>query len=121
MGNLVYHSLEPISKEEVEVELAFDDPDRKVNALLRASYHVDDWRWVQEKALQYLHHDDYWVRNASLLSLIHLARIHGVLDAETVRPILAKLQDDPEISGRVVETLEEINWFLNLGEDRAEN
>jgi hypothetical protein len=83
--------------------------------IIRAAHHVEDWRWVEERALQLLQSADVEVRGAAVTALGHLARIHRRLDLERVVPALAALRNDPALEGRVEDAMDDIRTFIEPG------
>ena len=112
MTELIYQPVEPITKAEADVSLDSGDPPKIISALLGAAYHINDWRWVQDRCLSFLDNSVADVRNVAVLSLSHIARIHGDLDKEKVLSMLEKFQYDPEMSEEISQTIEEIEWYL---------
>ena len=112
MAELIYQHIDPIDKAEAVAELDTGDSERIILALLRSAYHIGDWRWVQNICLYSLSNPDPGVKRIAALCFSHIARIHGVLETERVKPALDPLRDDPEIGEEVEEILEEIDWFL---------
>ena len=104
--------VKPISQSEAEAGLASGMPDIICDALIRITYHDPNWHWVQDKCLELASHPDPQVSGLAVTCLGHLARIHRVLDVEKVLPTLRRLQDDPKISGRVADALDDINMYL---------
>lgn len=84
------------------------------DALLSATYYDPDWRWVQERCLEFLDHNDRGVRALSATCLGHLARIHKKLDLELVLPHLAALKNDPQIGSFVQDALDDIKFYLKF-------
>ena len=111
MGELIYEKVLPITKEEAQSLLCSVETEQVSSGILRAAYHIDDWRWVQGESLRLLDSPDSHLRYMGALCLMHLARIHGVLDLEIVVPRLNQLLLDPEVSDAVEEVLEEIEMF----------
>lgn len=102
----------PISRNEAEEAFLSDSPERICNALLRISFNEPDWRWVQEKCLQFLSSKDSNVRGLAVTCLGHLARIHKQLDLHKILPVLENLRHEPRIRGRVEDTLDDIETFI---------
>lgn len=107
-----YHSVDPISQTEAEDMLNSGNSVQIVDALLRSAFHDPDWHWVQTQALEYVHHASLEVQLMAVLCFGHLARIHGTLDLDLVMPVLRKLADDPQLSGRVEDVLDDIQMFI---------
>ncbi|SRR5713226_6625776 len=109
---MILDEVKPITRTEAEANLTSGMPDKICDALIRITYHDPDWRWVQDMCLELTSHSDPQVSGLAVACLGHLARIHGVLDLEKVRPTLRKLRDDPKISGRVADALDDIKTYL---------
>ena len=111
MSELIYEEVLPITKEEAQSLLDSGQTEQVSTGILRAAYHVDDWRWVQGECLGLLDSPEPHLRYMGALCLMHVARIHGVLDLEIVVPRLNQLLLDPEVSDAVEEVLQEIEIF----------
>jgi hypothetical protein len=107
-----YEAPEPIERDQAAVELASDDVERMSLALLRLALHDPDPSWLQQILLPYLGHHHRWVRGVAAMCLGHVARIHGILDEETVVPAIRELLDDPTTKGQAQDALDDIEMFL---------
>lgn len=107
-----YHEVNPITRLEAEQALSTCNADAICDALIRICYHDPDWRWVQDKCIEFTKHKNASVRGLAVVCLGHLARIHHTLDLELVIPLLDSLKDDPEIGGRVQNAIEDIEMFI---------
>jgi hypothetical protein len=105
---LQYQRIEPRSREELESAFASGDSSRIIEALLSATYHDEDWRWVQGKALGYLRSPDHSVRHIAVQSLGLIAVLHQQLDTTTVVPVLMEATLDPELRGEVEDAIADI-------------
>jgi hypothetical protein len=110
--SLRYHEVLPITRQEAEAAFAAGRPEALTDALLSIAYYEPDWRWVQERCLQYARHQDLWVRRTAITCFGHLARIHRDLDEGFVLPLLEELRRDSELAGWVEDALDDINHFL---------
>jgi hypothetical protein len=111
---LEYEPILPITREEAQRHLEGSDPTEIVYALLRSAFHDDDWRWVQAQCFRLVTHEQPNVRRIAALCFGHLARIHGEIDLEVVRPVLTKLcsDSDPGVAGQAQDSLDEVNYFV---------
>jgi hypothetical protein len=109
---MILDEVKPITRTEAEAGLTSGIPDKICDALIRITYHDPDWRWVQDMCLELASHSDPQVSGLAVTCLGHLARIHGFLDVEKVLPTLRRLRDDPKISGRVADALDDIKMYL---------
>lgn len=103
-----------IGRDEAEDAFASGDAWRICDALVRIAYHDPDWRWVEMKCLEFTSHPDMSIRMVAVICFSHIARIHGVLHVEKVLPVLRELERDPELSGTVEDTLEDLRIFLRI-------
>lgn len=109
----MYHKVLPISREEAEKAFSQSDPLSICDALLSLVYHDPDAYWLQDKCMEFLNYPDKMVQGQAITCLGHLARIHQKLDLQKVNPALNALRDDPEIGGRVEDTLDDIQMFMS--------
>ena len=110
-----YWEPEPLSREEEEAGLHSDDPSVICETLVSCAYYDDDWRWVQERCLEFMHHWNRQVRYVAIICLGHLVRIHGVLDLDRVQPALKEMvkgsEPDPDILDAVLSARSDIRIF----------
>jgi hypothetical protein len=107
-----YENLTPIAKNEAELVFKSGVSVEIGQVLIRLSLYENDWYWVQEKCLYYIETGDNDLKNASILSLAHLARIHRKLDIDLVIPKLQSLRGNPLLQGRVEDALDDIEIFI---------
>lgn len=107
-----FHQVEPLSREELQAAFASRVEERAVEALISAAYYDPDWRWVQSQCLHFAASSSPSLRATAITCLGHLARVHRALDLDLVLPVLEKLADEPELRGRVEDTLDDIGMFL---------
>jgi hypothetical protein len=106
-----YERVQPISREEAEEIFRADNKEESALALLRLTYHDDDWRWVQDLCLNFLNEGDINIQALAITCLGHLARIHGVIEFDKVIPQLEALLDHAELGGRASDALDDIRMF----------
>ncbi|QEY74483.1 hypothetical protein [Pseudomonas denitrificans (nom. rej.)] len=96
------------------IEDAFANGDEKgiCDAILLMTFNDPDWKWVQNKLLDFLSSPSESIRGVSVTCLGHLARIHGVLEKEKVINKLSSLLADKDVSGQVESAMEDIEMFL---------
>ena len=104
--------IQPIDRKLAEVAFSSNNPKNICDALVRVAYHDDDYQWVQNKCITFLHSDDLDVRRLAVACLGHLARIHNKLDKKLVIPLLEEMRKDKEIEGVVEDALDDINMFV---------
>lgn len=88
-----YEEPKAFSREEALAELKSEDPNRVGLALIGMAMNDEDWLMVQNLCIQYLEHEDVWIRKMAITSLGCLGR-QNTLDIEQVFPhLLEKLED----------------------------
>ena len=107
-----YSAIEPITRPQAGMVFASGSATEMCHALIGAVYHDPDWKWLQEKCVQFSNHDDSEVAGLAVTCFGHIARIHQKLDVDRVIRILNKLRNNPEIAGRVSDALDDINLYL---------
>jgi hypothetical protein len=107
-----YEPIEHISRGEAAVALASGDRDAMVHALIGLAMYEDDWRWAQQKCVEFSDHHDVWVRRACATGLLHIARVHRRLDMDSAMVVFERLLSDRETAGEARDTLDEIRAFL---------
>jgi hypothetical protein len=101
-----------LSKERILELLKSDDVSIVTDALLYATFNFDSWIWLQDECLKLLNNKNVDIKGLAVTCIGHIARIHSSLDKEKVLPILCKKLFDEDISGRVQDTLDDINMFV---------
>src|SRR3990167_8223863 len=94
-----FENVKPIDRQSAEKAFSSGENSKICDALLRATYHVPDWQWVQEKCIYFLSSKNNKIKSLAVICLGHLARIHRDIDVEIVLPLLNDLLDDPDFSG----------------------
>jgi hypothetical protein len=107
-----YVEPDPTTRSEFLRALATGTGPEVAQALVGVVFTDPDWQWLQDKCLALLRHHDVIVRGAALTSLGHIARIHGALDRGKVEPEIKRLVDDPDLGGRALDALSDIDVFL---------
>lgn len=115
----LYVDIPPITPVEAEAIFRGDNVDTIPMALIRCTYHVFDYQWVQSWCVRLaLSSDDVSVRGIAAQCLGHLARIHGALDMTVVCPVLQRLLRDPNawVVAEAEDAIRDIAW--NTGWER---
>ena len=108
-----YQDVPSLPREEAEALLANGTEQQLCEAIVSIALHDPDWRWVQTQCLRCVHHQSVAVRKAAALSLGHLARIHRVLEADVVLPVLYELARNPDTRGQAEDALDDIQTYLS--------
>ncbi|MCW2291946.1 hypothetical protein M2262_001996 [Pseudomonas sp. BIGb0408] len=107
-----YQDPQPYNKRALEKAFASRDVKSICEALVSVALNDSDWRWAQNKCLEFLRNEIPDVRGLAATCLGHIARIHRQLDKEKVLIALREHLDDNIISGQIADALDDIDMFL---------
>ncbi len=106
-----YEQPTPIELSEAETNIASGISALIADALLRASLSQIDPEWVQAASLWALSRPEFEVRWAALTALGHLVRRYRGIDIGTIRNDVSRLREDPDLSGKVQDLLDDIDVY----------
>ena len=112
-----YQDVPAMTRDEAEAFLMNGTEQQLCKTLVSIALHDPDWQWVQARCLHFARHQSAAVRSVAALSLGHLARIHRVLDADAVLPVLHELARTPDTRGQAEDALDDIRIFLSAGQE----
>ena len=120
MKRLIYEEPQPISRDEASSAFATNKPEVICSTLVSIALHDPDWRWAQEKCLEFARHPDAGVRQVAATCIGHVARIHQRLDLDAVTPILHQLLSDTEVyvRGCAEDAMGDIEIFMGVDLNR---
>lgn len=108
---MIYDNYSFKSKEEVIKLLDTDSSETIITAIIGAVNGVDDWFWLEELCLNYIHHSNFWVSKTAINSLGDIARIHKKLNVEKVLSELNLIEED-KLNRIIRETVLDIELFI---------
>ncbi len=109
---MYFEEINPMSRRYAECVFEQDNAEKIEEALLRVTFHDEDWRWVQSYCLKFLEYQDRSVRAVAAICLGHLACIHGTLDTAIAVPALKAQLSDPCVAKEASEALDDIALFV---------
>lgn len=95
----------------VEGLLASPNEEIRSSAIVGMTNGISDVFWVQDKLIELVNDESFWVAKNAITALADLARIHGVLDLPKVKNALKEVQRT-EMKQVVQSTLEDLDIFL---------
>jgi hypothetical protein len=113
MNNLRYERVLPVTKKELVSQLESQDPEIVASALYAATRYEEDWRWVQDKCIEYLESPEVSIRWAAATCLGDLALFRRPLDVERVAPALELAIQDSTIADPASFSLSMVKEFSN--------
>ena len=115
MSDMEYELVLPATRDELELALESDSPERVATALYAATKHEEDWNWVQNQCLKALASPEVRVRWAAATCLGDLAFLRRPLTVEAVVPALEIASRDPATADPASFSLSMVRQFL-MGE-----
>lgn len=112
MTKLNYEEPKEYAREDIEKMLASSEEKQIQDALLSIGLYGEDWKWSQDKCLEFVVHSNENIAGLAVTCLGHIARIHRELDKKTVLDALKKASQRSELSGRVGSAISDINVFI---------
>ena len=109
---MYFEEINPMSRRYAEAVFEQDNDEKIEEALLRVTFHDEDWHWVQSYCLKFLEYPNKSVRAVAAICLGHLACIHGTLDTAIVVPALKAQLSDPKVAKEASEALDDIALFV---------
>lgn len=109
-----YRRLDPITEVEASQALASGVPSAITNALLRLALYSPNVESIESLCLRYSESRDAEIKRVALLSLGHLARLHGIAFNydEAFPKLISKLNDqEKEVQGAAIEALADFQVF----------
>ena len=95
----------------IEEILKSDDREKKISVLVGMISGVDDWFWLQEKLLEFISDDDFWIAKNAIVGLSDVVRIHKKLDKDKVIRKLRSLNNN-SLNGIIENVIDDIIIFF---------
>ncbi|WP_231952142.1 hypothetical protein [Achromobacter sp. MFA1 R4] len=101
------------TKSEIERLLGSTDRSVVADALLNLCFNSDDPEWILDKCIQAIKDGgDDEIKGLAITCIGHVARMHKRIDRNRVMPILDRELDNPVLSGRAQDALDDIDQFV---------
>lgn len=94
MSEPVYEPISRMSKRNITAALRSPDSKVVLRAILSAALYSDDGLWAEKLVYKFIDHDDPYIRGNAMLSLGHIARVHGSLNRERAIDVLRVAKND---------------------------
>ena len=105
-----YEELPPIGRAEFVAACETGDGRHRAEAILRLALHDGDPTFIEQASVALFDDDDVEVRRGAVLSVGHLARLHGRVTEETLTRLRA-LALDATLAGTVSDALDDVAIF----------
>jgi hypothetical protein len=107
-----YDNTNPISQDEARRARDEGSDDELCDALISVVLNANNREWVEEFCVSCACHPSANVRGLVATCIGHIARIHRQLDIPRITLILRMLSQDPGITGRVQDAIDDIWTFM---------
>lgn len=114
----VYKQPPKMSRGELEVEFATDDPERILNAL-HAAFYTEPPDWVEARCYMFASHSGVAARNGAAIVLGHINSCHGLSDLKRAVAVLEVLRRDPDPMVKM-NAQDSLSWILELAGRRKQ-
>jgi hypothetical protein len=108
-----FEEAQPISREEAAQNLVGPDRDLISSTLVRLALHDKERPWLESLMVQFMRHEDPWIRGVAAMCVGHIARIHGQIDQTAILPLLQSLLNDPATAGKARDALDDIEIYIS--------
>ena len=113
----IYREPPQLLLEDAKKALVSGDLDQTLNALLSITLYGEDWKFAQDKCLEFLEHKDLNISCLAATCLGHIARIHGKIERKKVVAALRNHLDNPALCGIIQDALDDIEMFTLASTD----
>jgi hypothetical protein len=107
-----YQNVLHIDRYVAEEIFASNDIEKITTALVSIAFYEEDWKWAQDKCLEYLSNENDAICGLAATCLGHIARVHGKMKKEKVRMQLLDRKNNLAIVGRIEDALDDIEMFV---------
>jgi hypothetical protein len=103
-------------KNNLDKKLLSNNENIVIDALMYLCFNIEDFEWIQKKCIQMIKTGKTnEVKGLALTCIGHIARQYAKIDRKLVMPVLHEMLNDPSLSGRAEDALDDINIFVKDG------
>ncbi len=110
-----YQDVGIIEKDKAEQIFSTNNVENICSALVSISFYEKDWKWSQDKCLEFLLNANVIIAGMAAICLGHIARIHGKIEKNRVVNALKHKLSNKEIAGQIQDALEDIEIYIGDG------
>ena len=109
-----YEPIKQYDTSDVEKALADNNAEALSLVVLSVALYSDDFEYAENFCVQLSNHEHFNVRGNAIQGFAHIARIHGRLNEEIIKPIIKKaLKDENEfVLGNATDAKDDTKIFL---------
>ncbi len=110
-----YEPIKKYSKEDIEKALADNNANELLLMVLSVALYSDDFEYAENFCIQLSNHEHFNVRGNAIQALGHIARIHGKLNENKIKPIIEKALKDKNkvVRGNAIDAKDDTKQFLD--------
>jgi hypothetical protein len=110
----MYKPLDYLSSNEVRERLNRNQLDELLTLPLSVGENHPNWKFAQDVCVYLSSHESSAVRANAVLGFAYISRTKGQLEKHIVKPIiLRELRENVEHNWRIVDSIKDINLFMN--------
>ena len=112
-SKLVYEPIPELNRTEVEEAVKRNDPEELLVAVISAALYLDP-DFSESTCVRLAEHPHFNVRGNAILGFAHIARLHGNLNKQLVRPLMvqALIDDNESVRGQAEAAEDDLDPFL---------
>ncbi len=109
-----YEKIKEYNESEIKIAIADNNADELLYIVLSVALYSDDFEYAENFCVNLSAHENFAVRGNAIQGFGYIARIHGKLNAEIIKPIIKKaLKDENEfVRGNAVDAKDDTKTFL---------
>ncbi len=109
-----YELIKHYSLAKIQKAVNENDTDKLLLMVLSVALYSDDYEYAGNFCVQFSNHEHFNVRGNAIQSFGNIARIHGKLNEEKIKPIIKKaLRDKNEVvRGNAIDAKDDAKTFL---------
>jgi hypothetical protein len=110
-----YQDVKVIEKDKAEQIFLTNNVENICSALVSISFYEKDWKWAQDKCLEFLINNNVIIAGLAAICLGHIARIHGKIEKDRVINALKHNLSNKELAGQIQDALDDIELYIGNG------
>ncbi|MEK3877093.1 hypothetical protein [Paenibacillus sp. FSL M7-0420] len=109
----IYTPPNDLSSEEIKDRLKRNDAADLLTLPLSIGEYHPNWKFAQDICAQLADHESAAIRANAILGFAYISRTKGLLEKHIVKPlVLSELRENKEYEWRILDSIEDINFFM---------
>ncbi len=114
MPEMIYEQINALTRDEIAAAVERNDTAELRTVVLSVAMYDRDQEFAESFCLGLAHHPHFNVRGNAVLGFGHIARVHGKLSEEKIKPVIRKALLDEEffVRSQAESAKDDTEWFL---------